>query len=208
MKMNIKSIVNKYSNNYESCVIVGSGHTMNEFDYENFKGKIIISGSTILRFDKTIEPDYLVTCNNHFPVLDIPTHLNFLNKFKKMIWLMSDTGCYNDVWQYNPDTFKKLKLDYITFDDRHFRFQNCKPKKNCCNFLNIYKNRKTLFEIIENKFNTKFIHQDKIGVSVAEHSMMFAVLMGFKNIFFQGVDLPTQFYRAMYLDSKILWLSK
>ena len=60
---------------------------------------------------------------------------------------------------------------------------------------------KCLFEIIENKFNTKFIHQDKIGVSVAEHSMMFAVLMGFKNIFFQGVDLPTQFYRAI-LDSK------
>ena len=199
MKIDVEDIFDKHKD--DSCVIVGAGHSMADFDYKNFNGKIIISGSTILRFDKTIEPDYLVTCNNHFPILEISSHLNFLNKFKKMIWLMSDTGCYNDIWEYNPDTFQKVKLDYITYDDRHFGFKNCKPKKNCCKFLKIYKNRKTLFEIIEDKFNTKFTYQDKTGVSVAEHALMFAVLMGFKNIFIQGIDLPTQFYRGFNFNT-------
>ena len=39
MKIKIDSLINKYSQENQSCVIVGSGHTMNEFDYLNFNGK-------------------------------------------------------------------------------------------------------------------------------------------------------------------------
>ena len=66
---------------------------MNDFDYKNFRENNFC-GSAILRFD--IEPDYLVSCNNHFPVINIKSHLSYLNKYRNMTWLLSDTGCYND----------------------------------------------------------------------------------------------------------------
>ena len=117
MRIKIEDIFNKHSG--EECIIVGSGHTMNKFDYKNFKGKIIFCGTAILRLQKII-PDYLVSCNNHFPILNIKSHLNFLNQYKKMTWILSDTGCYNDIWEYNEKDFNDLIPNYLTFDDRHF----------------------------------------------------------------------------------------
>ena len=37
-----------------------------------------------------------------------------------MTWLLSDTGCYNDIWQYNEKIFNDLLIDYVAYDDRHF----------------------------------------------------------------------------------------
>ena len=38
-----------------------------------------------------------------------------------MIWLFSDTGCYNDIWEFDEKLFDELLLDYISYDDRHFQ---------------------------------------------------------------------------------------
>lgn len=110
MELNIKDLLNKHSN--ESCIIVGSGHTMNDFDYKNFKGKIIFCGTAILRLPH-VHPDYLVSCNNHFPVIEIEQHLKILNKYKNMNWLVSDTGCYNDIWDFDRTKFNKLIPDFF-----------------------------------------------------------------------------------------------
>jgi hypothetical protein len=199
MRIKIENIFNKHSG--EECIIVGSGHTMNKFDFKNFKGKIIFCGTAILRLQKII-PDYLVSCNNHFPVLNIKSHLNFLNQYKKMTWIFSDTGCYNDIWEYNEKDFNDLIPNYLTFDDRHFEQKKCKPEKKCCQFLSLYKNRKTIHEIVEEIFNIKFPSQYQQTISVAELALMFGLLMNFKKIYIQGVDMPSEKYQGKILNKK------
>ena len=201
MLININSIIDKHLN--EACLILGSGHQMNDFDFYNFKGKIILAGSSILRIDKKkVKPNYLVTSNNHFPVVNIRSHLDFINKFENLTWILSDTGCHNDIWEFNEKLYEKLKCDHIFFDDRHFNKNPCNPIKECCNFLKIYPNRITLFESVEKKFNHNFNFKDRTGTSVAEAALMVATLMGFKKIFIQGVDLPTKFYKGKQINKK------
>ena len=50
MLKKIDSIIDKHAG--DSCLILGSGPTLNDFDFRNFKGKILLAGSTILRIDK------------------------------------------------------------------------------------------------------------------------------------------------------------
>ena len=196
MRIKIEDIINKYSKKNQSCVIVGSGHTMNEFDYENFDGKIIFCGSAILRLSN-IRPDYLISCNNHFPVINIKSHLDYLNKYPDMTWIFSDTGCYHDIWDYDEELFKKLKLKYTTFDDRHFFGKKCVPEKKCCKLLS-----KTSLQIFENHFKTNFLSKKRKGVSIADHALIFAILMGFSKIYIQGIDLPTSNYQGKRIGKK------
>ena len=39
MKLEIDNLINKYKRTSKSCIVVGSGPTMNDFDYKNFEGK-------------------------------------------------------------------------------------------------------------------------------------------------------------------------
>ena len=41
MKLKIEELIDKYKNLNESCVIVGAGHTMNDFDYKGAHGKVL-----------------------------------------------------------------------------------------------------------------------------------------------------------------------
>lgn len=65
-----------------------------------------------------------------------------------------------------------------------------------------YKDRKTLFEILEDTFQNKFPHEERRGITVAEIGLMFALLFGFKKIYMQGIDLPTKKYQAKSLNKK------
>ena len=200
MKVPLEKLYNKHLN--EDCIIVGAGPTMKQFNYKKFRGKIIFLGSVILRFDREIKPHYLISSNNHFPVLEIESHLKLLNSLKKTFWIMSDTSCYNDIWKFDPEKFGKLKIKYSTFDDRHYNLQKCTPQKECCKFLTIYPKRRSLIETIERKLNFNYKYKNLSGVSVAEHAIGIAVFMGFKNILIQGVDLPRKYYQGQKLDSK------
>ena len=197
----IDSIIDKHLG--ETCLILGAGPTLNDFDFRNFKGKILLAGSTILRIDKEkINPDYLITSNNHFPVVNIESHLKFINSFEKLTWILSDTGCHNDIWEFDEKLYDNLTPDHIFFDDRHFGGIECNPRKECCNFLKKYPNRRTLLELVEKKFNSNFNFDKKNGCSIADATFMVATLMGFKNIFIQGVDLPIKFYRLKKKNDK------
>ncbi len=201
MLKQIDSIIDKHVG--DSCLILGSGPTLNDFDFRNFKGKILLAGSTILRIDKKkINPDYLITSNNHFPVVNIESHRNFINNFKKLTWILSDTGCHNDIWEFDEKLYNNLNLNYIFFDDRHFGGIECNPRKECCNFLKKYPSRQTLLEKVENKFNYNFNFDKKNGCSIADSTFMVATLMGFEHIFIQGVDLPIKFYRVKKTGTK------
>ena len=47
MEIFLDDILNKHKG--EPCLILGSGKSLNDLNYENFKGKIIAVGTTILR---------------------------------------------------------------------------------------------------------------------------------------------------------------
>mgnify|MGYP001247784783 FL=1 len=201
MLKKIDSIIDKHLG--DSCLILGSGPTLDDFDFGNFKGKILLAGNTILRIDKEkIKPDYLITSNNHFPVVNIQSHLNFINSFEKLTWILSDTGCHNDIWKFDEKLYNNLKPNHIFFDDRHFGGIECNPRKECCNFLKKYPNRYTLLEVVEKKFNSNFNFKKKNGCSIADATFMVATLMGFEHIFIQGVDLPLMFYKGKQKNIK------
>lgn len=195
MILDFKKIIDKHKD--DICIIVGSGPTMNEFDYEKFKGQIILVGGAILRINKNVKPDYLISCNSHFPIVDIKSHMDLISSFKNNpTWILSDTCAHSDLWNFDIKKYEKLKINCSFFDDRHYNFKKCKQKSKCCDFLNIYPKRKTLMEIVEEKYSNKFNYYEKTGSSVIDSAFMIATLMGFKTILIQGVDLPDKFYQG------------
>ena len=95
MKIKLDEIINIHKG--EPCLIIGSGDSLNQINFDNFSGKIIALGTTILRISDRRKISYFVSANNHFPIPEINFHLEFLNDLKNITWLMSDTAAYNDV---------------------------------------------------------------------------------------------------------------
>ena len=195
---NINSFIDKHKN--EKCVIVGASHTMHKFNFENFDGKKIILGTTLLRIKKRFKPDYLISSNNIFPVPEIKEHLDILNSYKNMTWFFTNSQLYSNIWTKSKSFLgKNLKINYVAFDDRHFNKKKCKPKKTCCSFLKIYPNNINIYDLLIkkaslNKENYKFDQ----GISIAEAGLALALLMGFKEIYITGVSLSlNKKYRSL-----------
>ena len=191
MKITLDEILNIHKG--EPCLILGSGGSLNKLNFENFTGKIIALGSTILRLKKLEKISYFVSANNHFPIPEIDFHLNFLNNLTKTTWLMSDTAAYNDIWKKNNLFLnEKIKINWLSFDDRHFKNKPCNPVKACCDIAVENKNNLTLQEYFFKKMlNTNdFIKP----VSVAEFGIMFAILFGCNPIYIAGIDMPKENY--------------
>ena len=188
-EIDFEHFVNKHKN--EKCVIVGGSQTMHDFDYENFNGKKIVLGTAILRLENRFNPDYLISANNHMPVPEIDEHLKILNSYKNMTWIFSDTAVYCDIWTKSESFLNEnLKINYSCYDDRHFGRKKCNPEKKCCSFLNRYPLRKNIYDILVEKSS---LNKDDftfgMGASVAEGALAIAILMGFKEIYLQGVSL-------------------
>ena len=188
-EIQIEDLIDKHQG--EKCIIVGSSQSMHDFEYEKFSGKIILIGTSILRTQNRFHPDYLISANSHFPVPEIKKHLDLLNQNKKMTWIYSDSALYCDIWTKSEAFLKdNLKIKYLSFDERHFDGEKCKKKKNCCDFLLKYPSRINIFQQLL-KINN--INQDqfifKKGASVAEAAVAFAIIMGFKEIYIQGVEM-------------------
>ena len=195
-EININDFYLKHKNT--PCIVVGSGHTMMNFDYKKFKGIVILVGSSIYRTRGKINPDYLVTANNHHPIPEVSSHLKIINKFKNLTWIISDTACYDSIWNKNENIYKKnFKINYSFFDDRHFNNQECKPKKKCCEFIGKKKDGKMIFDQLAQKFKIKHNLLNQ-GVSVSDFGIAYAVLFGCNPIFIQGIDLPQNKYTSIY----------
>ena len=83
MELNFDDLINSHKN--ESCIIIGGGHNLKNFNYEKFKGKKISIGSSILRTYNLFKSDYLISGNNHFPVVELDFHLDFLNSLSDIL---------------------------------------------------------------------------------------------------------------------------
>tara|TARA_B100002052_G_C15851489_1_gene585300 strand:+ start:345 stop:1286 length:942 start_codon:yes stop_codon:yes gene_type:complete len=195
----IKNLYNKHIN--KPCVIVGSSKSLNDFDYQNFKGIKIVCGATILRINKEFNPNYLISSNTIFPIPNIPEHIRIINSFNKLTWIISDTGTFCDIWDFQKKNFKKIKNKYFFFDERHFFKKKCVPLKKCCSFIEKYPNRTTINETLSNLAKVKFKVPIK-GISIAEHALSLALILGCNPIFIQGVDLPKKHYSAKKINKK------
>lgn len=187
MEQNLENLINKEKS--KTCLILGPGKTMTEFPFTKFKGKIIVIGNSAIRGQKLFTPDYWVVSNSHFPVPYLKFHREIINKYKTTTFLFSDSALHSHLWKRSINVFrKKLNVKWFLFDDRHFLFQECKPKLNCCK--NIYKNKNysNIQELVSQKFNYKKVAQ--IGGSVFEYALALSLILGFSKIYIQGVDLP------------------
>lgn len=190
MKLKIIDLLNIHKN--EPCLILGSGKSLYEVDYEKFDGKIIAVGTTILRLKNLKKISYLVSANNHFPIPEIKMHLKFLNDLKNITWLMSDTAAYNDIWTKNDQYLKdNLTINWLNFDDRHENGNKCNPKQECCNLIG-KEDVITLQEFFFKNFTGKknFFK----AITVAEFGIIFAMLFGCNPIYLAGIDLPAKNY--------------
>ncbi len=185
-KIEIEDLINCHKNN--DCLILGSSPQMMNFDFDNFNGKIISVGDSYLRIPKKINIDYWVVSNNEFPIPEIEEHLEIINNINDTKLLFSDTGAYNLLFKKDDLTWKdKIKIKYHHYDERHFKKKECNPRYNCCDIL--YKDNKyTIQETLLNHFNESY--DFKKSGTCAEHGLTFALLMGFKRIFIQGIDIP------------------
>ena len=206
MEIKIEELINKHNN--KPCIVVGAGPTAHDFDYSRFKGVVIIIGGAISRTNGLIEADYLISANNHFPIPEIKKHRNIINKFKNAIWILSDTACYNSIWNKDTNTFKNLlKIDHCFFDHVHFEQKACSPKRGCCKFLEDNPKRKMIYNIAEDHFGIK-LNNKKIGVSVSDYAITFAMMFGCNPIFIQGVDLPLNHYKSIFQTYSGIKMSK
>jgi hypothetical protein len=193
MEIYLDEILNKHKE--EPCLILGSGKSLHEINYEKFKGKIIAVGTTILRIKERKNISYFVSANNHFPIPEIKDHLDFLNNLKNTTWLMSDTAAYNDIWVKNHSFLKNnLKINWLSFDDRHFNGKQCNPRKECCKIIENKNSHKTLQEFFFEKKAKKNAFFK--AISVAEFGIIFAILFGCNPIYLAGIDIPKKNYWA------------
>ncbi len=194
MEKKIKYFFNKEIN--KPLVLVGAGPTMHEFNYANFSGKKLGIGTSILRLENKFKFDYFVSANNEFPVPEISLHLNYINKFKNMVWFMSDTACYDGIWTKSEKFLKEnLQIDYCFFDERHFNQKKCKPERKCCDLIKFGEDNNNIYDLLKNKIDYK-INFDQVDCTVAEHGLAISILIGANPIFIQGVDLPKKNYQA------------
>ena len=189
MELKLENLINKEKKN--SCLILGPGETMMDFPFKKFNGKIIVIGDSAIRGQGLFKPDYWVVSNNHFPVPYISMHRKIINQFKKTTFFFAESTLHDFLWKKKIHILKKyLKVNWSFYDERHFNFKECKPKKQCCNYINNSYNFCTIQELVSKMYKHNVIAST--GGTVFEYALAIALILGFSKIYIQGVDLPTK----------------
>ncbi len=198
MEYSFDNLKNKYKN--IPCIIVSPGPKLKHFNFKKFKGKILCIGDSILRGRNIFNADFWVCANNEFPNPNIHWHLRIINKFKRTFFVFSDTALYDLVWQKsNYYLKKKLKVNWLAYDDRHIKKRKCYPENKCCNLISIEKNKNnlTIQEYVSRMYNEKQICKP-FGSTVAEKALAFSLILGCNPIILHGVDLPEKIIHHNY----------
>jgi hypothetical protein len=130
-------------------------------------------------YDKmfNLSADYRIIANSHLTVGSVH---NMFNSKPNML-------LYADSVDTTPrDLVKRLlKVDYIGYDQRHFKSKPCNKPTACCN--HIIKDRLTVQEELQKYTQNEKHYGD--GSTVALHMLAFSILMGCNPIYIFGVDL-------------------
>ena len=195
MELKLENLINKEKKN--SCLILGPGETMMDFPFKKFNKKIIVIGDSAIRGQGLFKPDYWVVSNNHFPVPYISMHRKIINQFKKTTFFFAESTLHDFLWKKKIHILiKYLKVNWSFYDERHFNFKECKPKKQCCNYINNSYNFCTIQELVSKMYKHNVIAST--GGTVFEYALAIALILGFSKIYIQGVDLP------VYADKKFI----
>lgn len=184
---NIDYFYKKHSN--QKCLILGSGPSSNEIDIKSFDGIVISMGDMPLRIKDIRKVDYWVVSNGTYPLAD--KDYEDINQLPKTKLLFSHSAMPDINYEKIE---KNLKLDWFDFDQRHFNGKSCNHQidkrvyirhslKCCQNIGNV-----TVQEYLQSIFNTN--NHYSTGDTTAIHALAFAMIMGFKDIYITGVDLP------------------
>ena len=185
-----KYLFNKEHN--KKCLILGGSPSIEDIQFEKFDGIIISMGNIAIRIKDRREVNYWVNANSLFPRPD--KHYDILNEFKNTVLIFSSSVLNSaETLDYNQIK-KKLKIKWFDYDQRHFNGLNCNEQSdyrfnlnkslNCC----FYKKGITIQEYLKNIYKTDSHYST--GSTVAIHSIAIAMILGCKEIYISGVDLP------------------
>ena len=202
MEYSFDDLRNKHKN--IPCIIVSPSPDLMNFNYKDFKGKIICIGDSIIRGREFLNANYWISANNEFPNPNIKWHLKIINKFKKTFFVFSDTALYDLIWSKSNKFLKKnIKVKWLAYDDRHLNKKPCNPILKCCSLLQDEKNKNniTIQEYISNMYKENFFCQP-FGSTVAEKALALALILGCNPIILQGIDLPEKKIHHKYYPDK------
>lgn len=185
---------NKLLNREENkkCLILGGAPSIKNLNFENFDGVLISMGDVPIRIKERRVVDYWVNANTLFPRPD--QHYDILNEFKNTFLIFSSSILNSsETLDYNK-LKQKLKIKWFDYDQRHFNGLNCNKQSdyrfdiehplNCCH----YKKEITIQEYLKKTYRTNSHYST--GSTVAIHSLAIAIILGCKEIYLSGVDLP------------------
>lgn len=173
----------------KKCLILGGGPSISSIDYKNFDGIIVSMGDIPIRLQDKCNVDYWITANSIFPLPDVDYEK--INKVKNTTLLFAHTICtklnYNVIGE-------QLKVPWFEYDQRHFDGRTCDnqsdsrfyltEKQECCAKIG----NVTIQEFLQRKYNA--IGHYSSGASVAIHALSLAIILGCKQIYIGGVELP------------------
>ena len=189
---NFKYLLNKESG--KKCLILGGAPSIDDIQFEKFDGILISMGDMPERIKERRQIDYWVAANTIFPRPD--KHYDLLNKFKGTTLIFSNSALNSTVSLNYQKINQHLKIPWFEYDQRHFNGLDCNKQidnqinldleepLNCCQ----YKKEITIQEYLRNLYNLDSHYS--AGSTVALHSLALAIILGCKEIYLGGIELP------------------
>ena len=183
-------LLNKEKN--KKCLIIGGAPSFKSLKFENFDGVVISMGDVPIRIKDRCNVDYWVNANSLFPRPDI--HYDIINKFKGTTLIFSNSVLNSATSIDYKKINQHLKIPWFEYDQRHFNGLDCnnqiynrpdldKPL-NCCQ----HKKDITIQEYLQNIYNRDSHYSP--ASTVAIHALAVAIILGCKEIYLGGIDLP------------------
>ena len=176
----------------KKCLILGGSPSIKNIEFENFDGIIISMGNIPVRIKEKRHVDYWMVANSLFPLPD--KHYKILNEFIDTT-LVFASSVSNSIVSTDYNKIKKnLKISWFEYDQRHFNGLDCNKQidyrfdldkpLNCCQ----HKKPITIQEYLQEIYKRNSHYST--ASTVAIHSLSMAIILGCKEIYIAGVDLP------------------
>jgi hypothetical protein len=187
MKLSIADIIDNHP--WGKCLVIGHGPSLNKYIPRlaslKAQGYIIIGCNNWNEFYPSCPPHYSVNANFD----DNSVNMLGITNFYKVTWIYADSVDLTDQdWMA-----QNYGGDFLPYDQRHFEGKECKV---CHSYgCNKYRDPKRLTIQEELQKYTGYHKHYGTGHTVVLHSMAFAILMGFSEIYLIGLDFD---YRKGY----------
>lgn len=184
-------------NQSDSCVVIGAAPSLGTVsNHQNSTGFWL--GDAHRRTSVRTKKQIYVRANSEYPCLDNELHIQELQS-RDFTFVIAETVMESDVPVYDLLEISDLKPAYV-FDQRHFGGKPCQPEQNCCKVL---KRKQAEFSpkntTIQEHLATVLgvSHHYSTGDTVALHAFALGLLIGAREIFLTGIDIP--FFQKDYI---------